>query len=271
MNVPQVPDVEFPRAARYNPRWVAAAVSGGANPVLLADWLTQAMELRPGMRVLDLGCGRGASSVFLAMEFDVHVWSVDLWFASDERLQRIRDAGVADLVHPVRADARRLPFAAGSFDAIISVDAYSYFGTDDLYLGHPARLLRPGGLLGIAGAPTVREVDAVPEHLRSWWDPTLACLHSPSWWRRHWQRSGFVDVVDATLLPDGWRHWVEWLRMVNPDNSIEIDAVSADRGETLGYARVVGRRNGVRSPSPITDIPVSYERHPVFVASSPIS
>ena len=83
----------------------------------LTEWLTGDMNLRRGMRVLDLGCGRGASSVFLHREFDVQVWSVDLWFSADERARRIRDAGMADAVFPLRADARALPFTEGFFDA----------------------------------------------------------------------------------------------------------------------------------------------------------
>src|SRR5215216_3506190 len=63
----------FPRSAAYNPDWVLAAVSGAANAVWMAEWLAEALELRPGMRVLDLGCGRAASSVFLHREFGVHV------------------------------------------------------------------------------------------------------------------------------------------------------------------------------------------------------
>jgi cyclopropane fatty-acyl-phospholipid synthase-like methyltransferase len=61
----------FPRASAYNPDWVAAAVSGGANSVWLTEWLSESVQLRSGMRVLDLGCGRGASSIFLHREFGV--------------------------------------------------------------------------------------------------------------------------------------------------------------------------------------------------------
>lgn len=54
----------FPRSSAYHPEWIMASVSGGANSLWLAEWLTEALVLRPGMRVLDLGCGRGASSIF---------------------------------------------------------------------------------------------------------------------------------------------------------------------------------------------------------------
>ena len=62
--------------------------------------------IRPGMRVLDLGCGRAMSSIFLRREFGVQVWATDLWFDTSENLQRIRDAGVADGVFPIHARTR---------------------------------------------------------------------------------------------------------------------------------------------------------------------
>ncbi len=68
----------FPRAAKYNPDWVLASVSGAANPLWLSEWLAAAMDLRPDMRVLDLGCGRAASSIFLRREFGAQVWATDL-------------------------------------------------------------------------------------------------------------------------------------------------------------------------------------------------
>ena len=100
----------FPRASKYNPEWVTAALSGAANPLWMAEWLAEALELRPGMRVLDLGCGRAASSVFLHKVYGVQVWAADLWFSPSENLQRIRDAGAEDGVFPIHADARALPF-----------------------------------------------------------------------------------------------------------------------------------------------------------------
>src|ERR1700740_2745569 len=132
----------------------------------MAEWLTSALDVRPGMRVLDLGCGRAVSSIFLHREFGVQVWATDLWFSASENLQRIRDAGVDDGVFPIHADARSLPFAAEFFDAIVCLACYPHFGTDDLYLNYLARFVKPGGPLGIAGAGLMREIEGdPPEHL----------------------------------------------------------------------------------------------------------
>src|ERR1700752_2719186 len=138
----------FPRSSLYHPEWVLANASGGANVLWLTEWLSTALDLRPGMRVLDLGCGRASSSIFLRREFGVEVWATDLWISESENIQRIRDAGVEDDVFPIHADARSLPFAAEFFDAIVSIDSFFYYGTDDLYLNYLARFLKPGGFLG---------------------------------------------------------------------------------------------------------------------------
>jgi SAM-dependent methyltransferase len=218
------------------------------------------------MRVLDLGCGRGASSVFLHKEFGVQVWATDLWFSADERARRIRDAGVDDAVFAIHADARALPFAAGFFDAIVSIDSFVYYGTDDLYLNYLARFVKPGGPIAIAGAGLVAEFDgAVPAHLRDWWEPSMACLHSAEWWRRHWARSGVADVVQADTMPDGWRVWLDWQHAVAPGNQVEIDTLQADRGRHLGYVRAVARRRADQEPDePILSIPVKYTSHQVL-------
>ncbi len=256
----------FPRASRYNPEWVMAGVSGGANPLWITEWLAEALDLRPGMRVLDLGCGRALSSIFLHREFGVKVWATDLWFSASENLQRIRDAGAEASVFPIHADARSLPFASEFFDAIVSIDSYFYFGTDDLYLNTLARFLKPGGQLGIAGAGLIREFDGqVPDHLAAWWTPDLWCLHSADWWRRHWERMGIVDVVQADSMDDGWKFWLEWLKLVAPDNQLEIDALSEDAGKHLGYVRVVARRHAeVELSEPVTSVPTHYSKQPLL-------
>jgi SAM-dependent methyltransferase len=261
----------FPRAAAYNPEWLLASVSGGANPLWLTEWLAEAVELRPGMRVLDLGCGRAVSSIFLHREFGAQVWAADLWVSASENVQRIRDAEVLDSVFPIRADARLLPFAEGFFDAIVSIDSFMYYGTDDMFLNYLARFVKPGGQVGIALAGLVDEIaDRVPDHLADWWNAELPySLHSADWWRRHWERTRILDVERADTMPNGWRLWLEWLRFVAPDNRAEIGALEADAGRSFAYVRAVGRR---RAETPLFDAlmsaPVQYTKQPLLRSES---
>ncbi len=255
----------FPRAAGYNPEWVLASISGAAHPLWMAEWLSEAIDLAPGMRVLDLGCGRALSSIFLHRGFGVQVFAVDLWFSVAGNLRRARDAGAGEGVFPIHADARVLPFAAEFFDAVVSFDSFMYYGTDDLFLGSVARLVKPGGVIAIAGSGLTQEIEGdVPEPLRAWWTPDHACLHSAAWWARHWDRTGIVDVLRADTRHDGWKLWHEWHLAISPDNAEELRAVEADRGRTLGYVRVVARRRpGVALDEPIVSIPTEYKSVPL--------
>jgi SAM-dependent methyltransferase len=256
----------FPRCSRYHPEWVLASVSGAANSLWLTEWLTSAMDLKPGMRVLDLGCGRAASSIFLRREFGVQVWATDLWFDASEKIQRIRDADVEDGVFPIHADARSLPFGSEFFDAIVSIDSFYYYGTDDLYLNYLARFVRPGGQIGIAGAGLVKEIDGpLPGHLRQWWTQDLWGLHSPAWWRHHWERTGIMKIDVADAMPDGWQRWLDWHRVIAPHNELEINALQADGGDYLGYVRLVGRRRGETELADyIMSVPTQYTRKPLL-------
>jgi SAM-dependent methyltransferase len=266
---------DFPLSSNYHPDWIIANAMG-SHVLWLTEWLAGVMNFQPRMRVLDLGCGRALSSVFLAREFDVEVWATDLWVSAAENWQRIQDAGLSDRIVPLHADARSLPFAADFFDAVVSVDAFSYFGTDSLYLNYLANFVRPGGHIGIAGAGLVQEFETVPPHLQAMWTQDFWSLHSADWWRRHWERTRIVDVQLADTMVAGWQKWLEWQTTAHPENNQEIETVQLDRGRYLGYMRVVGRRRADAQlvdycwPDPLrTMIPPSYQRVPLLRDGAP--
>ena len=256
----------FPRSNKYHPAWVIAGCSGGANPLWLTEWLSRDLDLRPGMRVLDLGCGRALSSIFLSLEFDVEVWAVDLWFSVSENLRRIRDAGVEQRVYPIHAEARALPFADEFFDVVIAIDCYPYFGTDDHYLNYLARFIKPGGAIGIAGAGLLHEFqESIPDTLAPWWEPNMYCLHSALWWQSHWKKTKIVDVELADSMADGWRLWLQWQAAVAPNNLVEIRAVESDAGNHLGYVRVAARRRpDAKLDENVQSFSTTYIRQPLM-------
>ena len=229
----------------------------------------------PRRSTSDPACGCSTSAAdgrcprsFLRREFGAQVWAADLWFSPSENLQRIRDAGVEDGVFPLHAEARALPFAADFFDAIVSIDSYLYYGTDDMYLNCLARLVKPGGSVGIAqvGLTTSELGGEIPAHLREWWAQDQPwCFHSAAWWARHWGRTGILDIEVADTLADGWRFWLDWLHLIAPENATEIRALEADAGQNLGYVRVVGRRRA-DAPlyDPVVSIPAQYTKKPLL-------
>ncbi len=66
--------------------------AGGLFPV---SEMGEKLGLKPGMRVLDLCCGHGASSIFLAGHFDLDVSAVDLNIDPAENQKRVDQAGLA--------------------------------------------------------------------------------------------------------------------------------------------------------------------------------
>lgn len=238
----------YPRAAKYDPAWQIGTMMG-PNALWLTEPLAERMDLRPGMRVLDLGCGMATSSIFLAKEFGVQVVATDLWIPATDNLARIREAGVEDRVIPIHAEAHALPFADGYFDAIVSIDAYQYFGTDDLFAPTIAALLKPGGQLGIVVPGLTRELDEAPQELAQWWEPAYWSWHSAAWWQRHLARTGPFTIEHAAAIPDGIDHWVHWARVVAdagyPDHYPGKDELpfleAVQRSGALAFVEVIAR------------------------------
>jgi len=181
----------------------------GPNCIPLIEELSKKMTLKPGMRILDMGCGTGFTSIILAKEFGVTVFATDLWFDASANYERFVKAGVSDKVFPIHAEAHKLPYANGFFDAAISIDAYHYFGTDECYLfDHYARLVKQGGQFGLVNPGLTREFEnGLPEAMKPLWETNMYAWHSAQWWRQLWQKSGLVDVTYAEEIPDGKEIW----------------------------------------------------------------
>jgi SAM-dependent methyltransferase len=259
----------FPRSNAYDPQWIMENCYG-AHPLWLTEWLCGRVALRPGMRVLDLGCGRAKSSIFLAREYGVQVFATDLWTSASENFARISEAGVADRVFPIHADARQLPFAADYFDAIVCVDAYNYFGTDDLYLDYLLHFLKPTGQFAFVSAGLMQDFSgAVPPHLTRVWTGDWWTIHTSAWWRQHVARPGLVEIEHAGDVEDGWRLWLAWAEATDCSASY-CEMLRADEGRYLGYIGMVTRRIATMPlaehawPSTLRAGPRQYEQYPVL-------
>ena len=106
------------------------------------------LELQPGMRVLDVGCGWGSFAIHAAREHGVEVVGITLSEPQAELArEKVAQAGVGEMVEIRVADYRRLP--RSSFDAIASIGMSEHVGDSqiDVYAQSLFGLLRPGGLL----------------------------------------------------------------------------------------------------------------------------
>lgn len=56
----------------------------GSDCLCLMESLTEVLKLTPDSRILDLGCGKAMTSIFLAKEYGARVWAVDLKVSAAE-------------------------------------------------------------------------------------------------------------------------------------------------------------------------------------------
>jgi SAM-dependent methyltransferase len=231
----------YPRSDKYDAGWLLS-LDMGPNPLWLLEDLSRDLTLEPGTRVLDLGSGRGATSVFLAREFGVEVVAADLWVDPATAAATFAEAGVADRVEAVRAEAHTLPFAPESFDAIVSIDAYEYFGTADNYLAYITGFLKPGGSLGIATPGMrreIRDLGEIPPHIKACVGWEAIAWHTAEWWRFQWEITELVTVTSARLQENGCDDWLRWARAgSSSSNDSVIAMLEADRGDLLSFALV---------------------------------
>jgi cyclopropane fatty-acyl-phospholipid synthase-like methyltransferase len=240
----------YQRSNGYDPQWVIDNQMG-PNPLWMIEALTEELRVTHDMRVLDLGCGTAMTSIFLAREFRARVWATDLWIDAADNAERIEAAGVRGSVTPIHAEAHALPFATGFFDAIVSIDAYHYFGTDDRYLEYLVCFLRAGGRVGIV-VPAVSEEIGVdpPAEIAEYWEPGYHSFHSPQWWHGHWSKSRVVHVDLADAIVDGWQDWLRFNEATLPALTgfprsaaeREIAMLRADGGRRFGFARIVATK-----------------------------
>ncbi|TDD53868.1 hypothetical protein E1263_27640 [Kribbella antibiotica] len=79
-------------------------------------------------------------------------------------------------MHPIRVEARELPFARGFFDAVISIGTYHYFGTESRYLAYLLEFLKSQGSVGVVmPGPTHDPGPELPPYLAERWTPDLPC------------------------------------------------------------------------------------------------
>ncbi|HKL80467.1 MAG TPA: methyltransferase domain-containing protein [Mobilitalea sp.] len=207
----------------------------GPDALCLIEILCERMELKPGMRVLDMGCGAGFTSIILVKEYGVTVFANDLWASASENYERFVKAGVDKQVFPFNAEAHNLPFASNFFDAAISIDAYHYFGTDECYLcDHYARLVKQGGQFGLVNPGLTREfTDGLPEEMKPLWEPNMYAWHSAEWWQSLWQKSNLVNVTYAKEIPEGkaiWRMTADYeLHDADIDNYLTLMLMTATK------------------------------------------
>ncbi|MBB6421397.1 cyclopropane-fatty-acyl-phospholipid synthase family protein [Streptomyces sp. AK010] len=127
----------------HGPNDISGLEVAGAR---MTDEVLDRLDVQPGMKVLDLGCGTGGPGVRLAKWSDADITGISV-SAQDVALasQRARDEGVADRIRFQQANATRMPFEDGTFDRVLALESVVHITDRVRALKEIARVLKPGG------------------------------------------------------------------------------------------------------------------------------
>jgi len=159
---------------------------------------------RHGLRIADIGCGTGASTLVLAGELDAEIVAIDFLPAFLETLEaRAIRAGLAGRLTAVPASMDSLALAPESLDAIWSEGAIYNLGFEQ-GVREWRRFLKPGGVLAVSELTWL--TDSRPAELESHWRSQYAEVGTASSKMAVLERNGYTPV-GYFVLPE--RCWLD--------------------------------------------------------------
>lgn len=153
LDSPVMPPVGVPDYPAIKQRQQATWAAGdyaviGTTLQIVGERICEAIDLRAGERVLDVAAGNGNATLAAARQF-AQVTSTDY---VETLLERGRERAAAEGLPVVfqQADAEALPFADGSFDAVLSTFGVMFAPNQEKAASELARVARRGGRIGLA-------------------------------------------------------------------------------------------------------------------------
>lgn len=217
----------------------------GPNSLRLLDELTDKYSIGDDKRVLDLGCGTGITSMFVAKETNSQVFAVDLWCSASDNYKRFKGWGIDSSVIPIYADASELPFANDYFDVVISVDAYHYFaGEENFFSDKVLPFVKKGGLVLIAVPGLKEEFERdVPKEMTDWLGEEYKKFHSCEWWKNIIGKDDDIEWAVTWEMENFDIAWKEWLALENEYAVQDKQAFCNDVDRYINFVGIAVRKS----------------------------
>jgi cyclopropane fatty-acyl-phospholipid synthase-like methyltransferase len=216
-------------------------VAWGPGSFEMALPLIEAVGIKAGLRVLEVGGGSGQIATVLARHWNVTVFTLEPWFGGEQIQAVAAAAGVFDRVIAMKMRAQRMSFAEATFDAVISIGSFEMILDERaVALEQMVRVAKPGARIGIAEPmclaapipPETAEIDRAnglrfEEHFRTVdWNVKLF-------------RDAGLRITEQSYFEDAYKWWRQFGQRARPE---ERDLIEADRGRWLSLGMVVGEK-----------------------------
>lgn len=175
------------------------------------------IKLSSESMVLDLGCGKGLTSLILAKETGAKVYANDLWIPAEDNAKRFTQWGVGEQIIPVHKDATELEFERGQFSLLASIDSYHYFATKKGFFQEKILPFLRDDAVVLIGIPGIKDQYAgrSEELLPQWIGNEAYMFKSPTEWKEIIGRHDRIEKLETWEMDCFDPAWKDWLATDN--------------------------------------------------------